>query len=155
MISNLFSLLLSIPLLLDGLVIQKKQEVFHPIPYSIVSSLFGYRTDPIDGRTHFHTGVDFVAEKGTAVRALGAGRVTFLGDYRGYGNLLVIRHARGFTSHYAHCQNFLVSVGQFVKGGQIIASVGRTGRATGPHLHFELRRDGRPVDPLRFIDEGL
>jgi len=129
------------------------KRIFLPVGESVVTSPFGYRTNPVSGNREFHEGVDLLAPEDAPILAVGTGRVVFSGKYRGYGNIVVIRHAQGITSHYAHCKILTVKAGYYVKGGQVIGAVGRTGRATGYHLHFEIRRNGRPVDPLGTIPE--
>ena len=113
-----------------------------------LTSRFGTRKDPLTGRMSFHTGVDLDGEVGTPVHAAGAGKVTFSGKRSGYGVLLTIDHGRGLTTYYAHCSHLLAPTGERVKRGQVVALMGRTGRVTGSHLHFETRKHGRPFDPF-------
>ena len=108
---------------------------------------FGRRVDPIEGDLRVHTGIDLRAAAGTPVRAAGPGVVTFAGQAGGYGNLVTLDHGGGLETRYAHLADIGVKVGQRVDPGTQLATVGATGRATGPHLHFEVRRDGRAVDP--------
>lgn len=110
-----------------------------------ISSPFGRR-----GR-EFHTGIDITGGRGTAVKAANNGVVTFAGRRGGYGNLVIINHGGGFETYYAHNSTINVSAGQNVNKGQTIATVGSTGRATGPHLHFEVRVNGSPVNPLSYL----
>lgn len=117
----------------------------------VISSSFGRRADPIDGRSKFHQGVDIAAAAGTPIRAVAPGRVVFSGVAPGYGNLIEVDHGAGWTTRYGHNAQNLVSVGAQIDAGQQIGLVGRTGRATGDHLHFEARRDGRAVDPQVFL----
>lgn len=117
-----------------------------------LSSSFGLRRDPINGRQRYHAGVDLAAPRGTSIAAAGDGRVIFAGKRRGYGNTVVIEHADGRRTLYAHAERLLVQPGDHVRAGQPIATVGATGRATGPHLHFEVVEDGRRVDPLREVE---
>ena len=98
-----------------------------------------------------HTGIDIAAPAGTAVRAARGGRVAFAGRKGSYGRLVVVDHGRGFASWYAHLSRVLVHPGQHVAAGAVLGRVGATGNATGPHLHFEIRRRGRPLDPLLFL----
>lgn len=116
-----------------------------------VSSDFGSRRHPVLKAVKHHAGIDLAAPQGAAIRAVRAGTVIFTDPYGGYGNLIVVKHANGMTSHYGHCSKFNVKIGQKVNAGQIIGFVGSTGRVTGPHLHFEIRIDGKPFDPQRFI----
>ena len=101
-----------------------------------------------------HDGIDLAAPDNAPVRAIASGTVIFEGKYKGYGNLVVLRHAGGMTSHYGHCSSFNVKPGQHIKAGEIIAKVGHTGLVTGPHLHFEVRIDGKAQNPERYI-QGL
>lgn len=95
-----------------------------------------------------HDGIDLAAPVGTPVKAAGPGRVIYAGEQKGYGLIAIIEHPSGLTTLYAHNHELKVKTGQQVRSGQVIASVGESGRTTGPHLHFELRRDGVPIDPL-------
>ncbi|MEO0539342.1 MAG: peptidoglycan DD-metalloendopeptidase family protein [Cyanobacteria bacterium P01_A01_bin.105] len=116
-----------------------------------ITSRFGTRTHPVLGYRRFHGGIDFGASTGTPVNAADSGRVIFSGWYGGYGNAVIIDHGGGITTLYGHNSRLLVSEGQTVQQGQAIAAVGSTGLSTGPHLHFEVRRNGNPVDPLGFL----
>jgi murein DD-endopeptidase MepM/ murein hydrolase activator NlpD len=112
-----------------------------------VTSPFGWRADPFHGRTRFHSGVDIRAAYGREVPAVADGRVTFAGERGGYGNLVIVEHANGFESRYAHLASLDVVAGQRVDSGVILGRVGQTGRATAPHLHFEMLRHGERLDP--------
>lgn len=116
-----------------------------------ISSGFGVRHDPLHGRVKRHTGVDIAAPQGTPIAAAAAGKVVFAGRRGGYGNLVEIEHPDGQRTRYAHTARILVKVGDEVKPGQTIATVGSTGRSTGPHLHFEVNRDGTRIDPLQAV----
>ncbi|MCL2225706.1 MAG: M23 family metallopeptidase [Defluviitaleaceae bacterium] len=119
-----------------------------------ISSGFGWRRNPFGGRgSEFHAGVDIPARTGTPIRAAGGGTVTFEGWQNGYGNTVVIDHGSGITTKYAHNTRNAVTVGQRVERGQIIAYVGSTGRSTGPHVHYEVRRNGTAVNPVSFLLE--
>lgn len=122
-----------------------------PAPGAWISSLFGYRTDPVTGRREFHQGVDLAGRPETPIRAVAAGIVTFSGHHAGYGNLVEISHGRGYVTRYAHNRKNLVSVGEKVEKGEIIALMGATGRTTGPHVHFEVVRGGALVDPRKHL----
>ena len=122
-----------------------------PVFAGWVSSDFGSRINPVTGKRHRHTGVDIPGDPGEDVLAVAAGLVTRSERVNGYGNLVEIRHADGYTTRYAHNQANLVKEGDRVEKGQVIAFLGSSGRTTGPHVHFEVRRDGEPVDPAGFI----
>jgi murein DD-endopeptidase MepM/ murein hydrolase activator NlpD len=119
-----------------------------------VSSPFGYRPDPFLGRPALHPGVDLVQEYGADVKSTGAGRVIHAGPMGGYGNMVEIDHGNGLTTRYGHLSEVLVDEGQQVKANEIVGRLGSTGRSTGPHLHYEVRIDGEPVDPSRFLKAG-
>lgn len=132
-----------------------RAPIHRPTSASVrTSSTFGNRKDPFTGRLAFHSGLDFAAASGTKVLAAGAGTVTFVGKMSGYGNVVEITHASGLVSRYAHLSAFLVKKGVTVDVGTPIARVGSTGRSTGPHLHFEVRRSDKPLDPVRYINTG-
>jgi murein DD-endopeptidase MepM/ murein hydrolase activator NlpD len=124
-----------------------------PVVQGWISSYFGGRTDPFTGRNAFHRGLDFAGRAGSQVVAVASGVVTFSKDRFGYGRTVEINHGNGYVTRYAHNQKALVKVGDTVQKGQAIALMGSTGRSTGPHLHFEVLRNGRAVDPLRFVKE--
>lgn len=115
-----------------------------------VSSHFGQRSDPFTGEHRHHAGLDIAAPSGTPITAVEGGEVIVSGRRKGYGNVVMVRHDDGTTGLYAHCRDVGVGVGSRVEAGQSIATVGSTGRATGPHLHFELRANGKAVDPEAF-----
>ncbi|WP_016949861.1 murein hydrolase activator EnvC [Anabaena sp. PCC 7108] len=115
------------------------------------SSSFGWRIHPILGYRRFHAGLDFAAGYGSTIRAADSGTVIFAGWYGGYGKAIIISHSKGITTLYGHTSELYVSEGQTVQKGQAIAAVGSTGFSTGPHLHFEVRRDGTPVDPANYL----
>jgi murein DD-endopeptidase MepM/ murein hydrolase activator NlpD len=123
-----------------------------PVLEGYISSLFGGRTDPFDGHEAVHKGVDIAGLAGSEVLSVATGVVTRAGPASGYGNLVEINHGSGYTTRYGHNQEVLVSVGDTVTRGQPIALMGSTGRSTGPHVHFEVLRNGLQVDPLSFID---
>ena len=114
-----------------------------------VGSVFGYRRDPFTRREKFHSGVDIKARWGDPVGASQAGIIQFAGWYHGYGNMIIVAHGGGVTTHYAHLSSFYVEVGTRVERGTIIGRAGSTGRATSPHLHYELRFDGNPLNPFQ------
>jgi murein DD-endopeptidase MepM/ murein hydrolase activator NlpD len=119
-----------------------------------VSSGFGQRSDPFTGRTAFHEGVDIASRFGSSIKAMGGGVVSYAGEKEGYGNTVEITHGNGYTTRYAHCKAVLVRVGDRVTKGQDVALVGTTGRSTGPHLHFEVLRDGKAVNPRTYLQSA-
>lgn len=122
-----------------------------PIRTGYKSSSFGYRTDPFTGRVAFHPGIDFAAPEGTHILAVAPGIVTWSGPRSGYGNMVEISHGDGVVTRYAHASRVAVKVGDLVAKDQLIAYMGSTGRSTGPHLHYEVLRDGKRVDPATYI----
>jgi murein DD-endopeptidase MepM/ murein hydrolase activator NlpD len=118
------------------------------------SSGFGIRRDPITGHAAFHPGLDFPRPRMTPVFATAPGVVSFAGARNGYGDTVEITHDRGFVTRFAHLAAITVGVGQKVVSHQRIGAIGSTGRSTGPHLHYEVLRDGRPLDPQRFLKAG-
>lgn len=122
-----------------------------PVLQGWISSYFGSRADPFDGRSAFHKGVDFAAPEGSQVVAVASGVVTWSRDRFGYGRCVEVNHGNGLVTRYAHNQKLLVAVGDTVQKGQAIALIGSTGRSTGPHLHFEVLKAGRAIDPMSFV----
>ncbi len=120
-----------------------------------VTSDFGVRTDPLNGQQRSHHGIDIAAPRGTPIGAAAAGTVVFVGKRGGYGNTVIIEQTDGKQTLYAHADQLLVQVGETVNAGQTIATVGSTGRSTGPHLHFEVRENGQPVDPAETLAKGF
>ncbi len=116
-----------------------------------INSPFGWRSDPFGGRRSFHTGLDIKAPHGSGIRAAMSGVVVYAGWMSGYGKTVVIQHQNGTSTLYAHCSALTVPAGRRVSQGDIIARVGSTGRSTGAHLHFEVRAEGVPVNPLRSL----
>ncbi len=116
-----------------------------------ITSPFGNRFHPVLGYSRFHAGTDFGAEQGSPILAAETGVVIFAGWYGGYGNAVILEHGDGLTTLYGHASRLNVREGQTVKKGDVIAAVGTTGLSTGPHLHFEVRRNGKPVDPMAFL----
>ncbi len=120
-------------------------------PGAPITSSFGYRVHPIYGDGRLHTGVDFGADTGDPIYAAGDGVVASAGSLGGYGNATVIEHGGGLATLYGHQSSFLVSEGDTVTAGEVIGRVGCTGSCTGPHLHFEVRVNGDPVDPMGYL----
>ncbi len=116
-----------------------------------ISSPFGYRRHPYDGIFRLHTGVDIAAEPGTPVRAPAPGTVIFSGYREGYGKVVVINHGYGISTLFAHNSKLFATSGLQVKRGEVISEVGSTGQSTGPHLHYEIRKNGIPVNPVTFF----
>ena len=141
-------------LLLDDRLARKTIPTTMPVPMGYYSSNYGYRLDPINGKTSFHTGVDLIAPPGTPVVAAAGGVVSTVAFVAEYGNIVEVDHDNGLTSRYAHLSRSLVKVGDVVMKGQNIALVGSTGRTTGPHLHFEVREKGIPLNPNKFLSLG-
>ncbi|MHB1528173.1 MAG: M23 family metallopeptidase [Acidiferrobacteraceae bacterium] len=122
-----------------------------PVRGGWISSPFGPRIDPFTGRPSFHPGIDIADPTGTPIHAMAAGIVTYAGKDGGYGMLVRVADGNGRTTYYGHTSKILVSLGQLVQKGQLIARVGSTGRSTGPHLHFEVRQNGDPVNPAPYL----
>ncbi len=122
-----------------------------PDGFGPMSSGFGQRIDPLHHKASMHTGVDLPAAAGTPIPAAKAGTVIFAGERGGYGNAVELQHDDGTTTLYAHASEVLVTRGQFVPEGAPVATVGQTGRSTGPHLHLEVREGGHPIDPVRAL----
>ena len=118
----------------------------------MTSSGFGYRVHPLSGEVKFHYGTDFAAWTGTDILCFADGTVSFVGEDTGYGNYLVVSHANGCRTLYAHCSEILVSSGENVTAGQVIARVGATGQVTGPHLHFELMQNDVYLNPEYYVN---
>ncbi len=129
-------------------------EVFpagRPIKRGWISSYYGTRTNPFSGKLQFHKGMDFAAKSGSDVLAVAGGVVTWSSKRYGYGNLVEINHGNGYVTRYGHNKTNLVTVGDTVKKGQIISLMGSTGRSTGPHVHFEVIKNGRQINPQKFV----
>jgi len=124
-----------------------------PVNYPYLSSSFGWRRHPISGRHVMHEGLDFAAPKGTPIHAASGGVVTAAGYKSGYGNMVEIYHGNDLVTRYAHASKLKVKAGDIVERGQEIAAVGSTGHSTGPHLHFEVRMAGHPLDPVLFLEK--
>jgi len=116
-----------------------------------ISSHFGQRTDPFSGQLAMHDGIDFAGKEGSNIIAVAGGVVTWAGTRAGYGEMIELSHGDGFVTRYAHNQENLVKPGDFVKKGQTIALMGSSGRSTGAHVHYEVYKHGRPVDPASYI----
>ena len=125
---------------------------FSPLQYGKATSGFGTRRNPFNARRmEFHRGIDLGCHSGTKIHSARSGEVVFAGYDEGYGNLVIVEHEFGYRSYYGHLSRCLVQKGQRVKPGDIIALSGNTGRSTGPHLHFEIRKNGQALNPLTFL----
>lgn len=145
--------------LLDSLISRKQLEderfiAGRPITWGWLSSRYGYRTDPFNGRRTWHDGVDLAGKEGSDIIAVAAGVVTYAGDRHGYGNLVEIDHGDGLVTRYGHCKTIEVAVGDIVQKGQVVALMGSTGRSTGPHVHFEVLRNGKSQNPEHYIQRA-
>lgn len=151
--SNLAYVLYSQENLPEGVSMEQDRLGFdYCVPVAgTLSSDFGYREHPMEGEERFHYGVDLAADTGTEVRCFADGAVTAVGDSSSYGRYCVVAHEGGYSTLYAHCSRITVSSGTAVNRGQKIAEVGETGIATGPHLHFELQRDGVYLNPIYYV----
>jgi murein DD-endopeptidase MepM/ murein hydrolase activator NlpD len=116
-----------------------------------LTSRFGYRRHPLWGGRHFHTGIDIAGKYGTAIKAADSGEVIFAGWWDGYGKAIVVDHGHKTTTVYAHLSRIYKQVGAVVAKGQVVGLTGSTGYSTGPHLHFEVRKNGKPVNPMKFL----
>ena len=123
-----------------------------PIVKGWMSSPFGERVDPISGKKAWHEGMDFAGAKGSEVIAVANGVVVFAGYRDGYGQMVEISHGKDLRTRYGHHEEVLVHAGQSVKRGDVIALMGNSGRSTGPHVHFEVLKEGRPVNPARYVN---
>lgn len=130
---------------------QARYPSIHPVDASYVSSNFGWRIHPITKRSTLHEGIDFSAPVGTPIVAASGGIVTEARYRSGYGKMVEISHGDGLVTRYAHASSILVRLGDVVEKGQLIARVGATGRTTGAHLHFEVRLEDQPLDPMLFL----
>ena len=126
-----------------------------PILKGWLSSQYGMRTDPFHGKQQWHSGVDFAGREGSDIIAVAAGVVTWSGTQSGYGKMVEINHSDGYVTRYAHNKENLAKLGAIVKRGDVIAKMGSTGRSTGPHVHFEVYKNGRTVDPSAYIHRSL
>lgn len=119
---------------------------------SWISSFYGQRVDPFTGKKAFHSGLDYAGRVGTPVHAVADGIVSWAGQKGGYGGLVEIDHGNGYVTRYAHNKELKVEIGDRVDKGEVLALMGSTGRSTGPHVHYEILRDGRPVNPSNYLD---
>ena len=142
-------------MLVDREITQQTTVAGRPITKGWMSSKYGWRADPFHGKRAWHNGVDFAGKEGGEIVATAAGVVTWSGELGGYGNIVEIEHGDGYVTRYGHNKENLVKAGDLVKKGQLIALMGSTGRSTGPHVHFEVFKNGRSVDPATYIKKTV
>src|SRR5690554_6621599 len=145
--------------LLDKVSSRKKleDELYvqgRPITWGWLSSKYGYRSDPFTGKRRWHGGVDLAGKDGSDIIAVAGGVVTYADERYGYGNLVEIDHGDGLVTRYAHAKTIKMNVGDVVQKGQEVALMGSTGRSTGPHVHFEVIRNGKPENPEKYIQRA-
>ena len=141
---------------LETLIVDRKiqNDVFlagRPVRKGWMSSRYGMRNDPITGHRAWHNGVDFAGKDGADVVTVAAGVVVYAAARNGYGKMVEVNHGSGFSSRYGHHKDLVVKVGDIVKKGQVVGLMGSSGRSTGPHVHFEVFKNGRVVDPASYI----
>jgi len=134
---------------------QAKHQYSSPVNKGYISSNYGYRRDPINGRHRNHRGIDIAGKTGTPINAIASGFVSFTGRKGGYGKMVEIDHSDSLKSRYAHLDSILVKKGQVVRKGENIATMGSTGRSTGPHLHLEIWQNKATVDPAIYLKDAL
>jgi len=122
-----------------------------PITWGWLSSRYGYRSDPFTGKRTWHAGVDLAGKEGSDIISVAGGVVSYAGERHGYGNLVEVDHGDGLVTRYAHCKTIKVNVGDVIQKGQVLALMGSTGRSTGPHVHFEVIRNGKSENPETYI----
>ena len=122
-----------------------------PVKWGWMSSPYGHRVDPFSGKKAWHAGVDFAGKDGSDVIAVASGVVTYAGKRYGYGEMVEITHGDGYVTRYGHHASVVVKLGDIVKKGQVVGKMGSSGRSTGPHVHFEVLKNGRHVDPARYV----
>ena len=143
---------------LENLILQRelREQIVpdgRPVRRGFISSYFGERQDPFTGHQAFHKGIDFAGTLGADVISVAQGVVTYVGEKSGFGYVIEVNHGGGLMTRYAHNSSAVVKVGDTVQRGQTLALMGSSGRSTGPHVHFEVLRNGAPVNPLSFIGE--
>jgi murein DD-endopeptidase MepM/ murein hydrolase activator NlpD len=139
-------------LLIDEKLEQETRPQGRPVIRGWISSYFGKRTSPFSGKTETHQGVDFAGKAGNDVVSVAGGVITYADEKGGYGYLVEVDHGNGYVTRYGHNQMIHVQVGEAIKRGQVIAKLGSTGRSTGPHVHFEVIKDGARIDPMKFVN---
>ena len=144
---------------LDILLVDRKmqRDIFiagRPVDKGWMSSRYGQRVDPITGKRAMHLGVDFAGKLGADVVAVAAGVVVYASERSGYGKMVEINHGRGYSTRYGHHKELVVKVGDIVRKGEVVGLMGSSGRSTGPHVHFEVFKNGRVVDPSTYIQRA-
>jgi murein DD-endopeptidase MepM/ murein hydrolase activator NlpD len=137
--------------LADKNLINDRRVAGRPIVHGWQSSAYGMRTDPFTGYQRWHGGVDFAGRQGSDIIAVAAGVITWSGEKSGYGKMVEVNHSDGYVTRYAHNQKNIAKLGAVVQKGDVIAKMGTSGRSTGPHVHFEVFKNGRVVDPASYI----
>jgi murein DD-endopeptidase MepM/ murein hydrolase activator NlpD len=140
-------------LLLDRNLEAERTPAGWPVASGWISSGFGERTDPFTGKRAQHQGLDFAGTRGSDILGVASGVVTWAGQKQGFGKLLEIDHGNGYMTRYAHNEELLVRAGDEIAAGQVIAHMGSTGRASSPHVHFEVLYRGEPVNPYKFVKQ--
>lgn len=141
-------------ILLDQDISSEQQIAGRPVNTGWLSSPYGYRSDPFTGKRAWHSGIDFSALAGSDVMATAAGVITTVERKSGYGIFVEISHGGGYKTRYGHNRAVLVKEGDLVRKGQVIAKVGSTGRSTGPHVHYEITRNGKKINPWRYLKKS-
>lgn len=146
--------------ILEGLLVERQVQANleiagRPVESGWISSRFGRRTDPFTGKIAWHQGIDFSSEKGSEINAVAAGVVTWSAQKADYGLMVEVNHGNGLVTRYGHAEQLLVEVGEIVKKGETLALVGSTGRSTSPHVHFEVFKNGRVVDPASYVNRTI
>jgi murein DD-endopeptidase MepM/ murein hydrolase activator NlpD len=143
--------LITLPIILALKANIDRDELILPVGKGYISSDYGMRLHPITKEHKFHRGIDIVPEDSRDAFSIGAGIVIFSGSHGGYGKLLVVKHSDGFTTHYAHLESINYRVGEIVSKGSVIGQIGSSGNSSGVHLHFEIRKSGKPIDPSKIF----
>ena len=139
----------------EQIIIQKSTPSVWPVEGGYVSSGFGYRPSPFSGKREFHSGVDISVHQGTPVQATANGVVVSVGYEGGLGKTVMVDHGKGITTRYAHLSSYSVKEDQKIQRGEVVGKVGSTGRSTGPHLHYEVRLNDKPVNAEKYMSEYL
>lgn len=138
-------------LLMSKILLEETVPTGRPVQSGWISSHFGKRTDPFTGKQAHHYGVDFAGKEGSRILSVASGVVTWSGDRYGYGTMVEVDHGNGYVTRYGHNKKNLVNVGDVIQKGDAIALMGSSGRSTGPHVHFEVLRNGKAVNPVTYL----